>query len=203
MIKWIVRNFIAFSEVTGRPVPRIIRKLVPADFFTEESKREQELSEALHTGVAGRTRMPDSLVEQLDQALAGEQGTAIGEPEQKTVILPAWALSFAALIVISLSVFIVLPGNRSAETVELVEPVPEVNRPRVEQVDPSHRIPSLLLQSVEQDLVFKPMQREKERLTSDLTNAIQYMADSFLPDTYATRVNENLDSLKGQISSSI
>jgi hypothetical protein len=203
MNKWITRQFIAFSELTGRPVPRFVRKLVSPATLDRELRKEQRLTEALQVKDPSTETIPPSLVEELDAALRQDRTKAETPSDSNKIVFPIWATSLAAVLVLSLTIFLVMPDRDTAENEELINAAPVESHSSPARVDSSHKIPSLLFQSIEQDLVFQPIKREQDRLADDVTNAIQYMADSFLPESYAVRVNENLRTLKKEISSSI
>lgn len=203
MRTWIVRQFIALSEVTGRPLPRLVRRLVPPATLERELAREHQLTQALRHGESGRNSIPESLVDQLDEALRGRnQVVTEMEPRRKHTVMPAWAMAAAAMVVLSGTVFMTLSDNNRNQNppTDMTEPAPsEATRPlQVPKSPKETSLPGLLFQSVEPDLVFKPMEKEKDRLTADVTNAIQYMANSFLPDSYAAQVSENLRLLKAE-----
>ncbi|NDV61422.1 hypothetical protein G0Q06_03060 [Puniceicoccales bacterium CK1056] len=204
MNKWIAKQFIAFSEITGRPVPRLVHKLVSREVLEEESKKEHQFTEALR-GEGRRESIPSSLVDQLDQTLGKQEVSAARQPTENKLIFPLWATAAAAVLLVSLTIFMPDPFEEDEQTPVLVESIQTVETPPAEvAVSPVEtNLPGLLLQSVKRDLVVQPMLREQERLAADMTNAIQYMADSFLPDRYAERVNENLRSLKDGVTKSI
>ena len=100
--------------------------------------------------------------------------------------------------------FIVLfPG-----TSPIPDAVPEVELAVVTEVPESTASPALVLigeglAGLEKGLIMQPLELEKQRLAADVTNALQFMSRSILPDAFADDVNTRLDNLREEVSQSI
>lgn len=205
MKEWIAKQIIAMSETTGRPVPRWIRIFISADVINEELEKERQLTESLRSGPLEDEQIPPSLVVRLDQTFSHPEALRHSAKESSRLVFPSWALAAVAVLIFSATLFLVYPRDPAANApaVAQLEVPPESAAVELPEAPLSRPAPVLPRQSIEQDLILNPLVREQERLTSDVTNALQYMADSFLPQEYAQRVNENLIFLKVGNSGSI
>jgi hypothetical protein len=205
MNKWIVKQIVAISEVTGWPVPRLIRKFLPKDIFENQLNQERHLTASLRRRSPLEEKIPSSLVESLDRSLSRTERRPVSPARPSSHIVPLWAMSAAAMLLLALTLFLVYPGERGEEPARVPSMVTPASPTTVRAPDLliGGEIPKLAMRSIDRDLVLRPLIQEQERLASDMTNALQYMANSFLPPEYAEQVNENLVSLKEEISGSI
>jgi hypothetical protein len=202
MKRWIVKQFVQLSEITGRPVPGWIRKCVPEDVFKAMESSEQDLTRALSQSHREQAVMPEDLKERIEDA--GWTSTPVPLPEEQPFPSFSWALAAAALLVLG-TVLVFSPpslwkGSPETEALLVEESSRSVENPVEESSSPERGLP---VEALSGDVLLNPLADEKERLASDVTNALRYVADSFLPSVYAVPVNEGLRTAEQRLIKSI
>ena len=202
MKRWIVKQFIQISEITGREVPAWITRLVPNSEFKAMERAESELTRTLTSIRSDRETMPEDLKARLEAM--GREIEPIRVPLRQPFPFLGWGLAATALLVLGTVLIFRSPPTHEA--------LVEESRLLVDQPDPTDRAlvdkPTrgegiILAEALSSDLLANPLTSEKERLAADVTNAIRYVAESFLPSAYAVPVNENLRSVEQRLSKSI
>lgn len=202
MKRWIVKQFIQVSEVTGRPVPTWVRRLLPEKTFAAMQESEQDLTRALRAPRRARSPMPDDLKSRMDAAL--RRSTSVSRRRERSFPSLSWALAAAALLVLGSLLFFrpsSAPDLPKGDVPLLVESPPP---PAPDPLDPAPpESPALPVEALSSDLLLRPLASEQERLAADVTNALQYVADSFLPSAYAAAVYDSLQSVEQRLIKAI
>jgi hypothetical protein len=202
MKRWIVKQFVQISEITGREVPRWIRRLVPDSEFEALQRAESDLTRTLTAARSDREAMPEDLKGRLEDM--GRESEPIHVPLQQPFPFFAWGLAAAALLVLGTVLIFRPPAPHQAS--------PEQSPLLVDQAGPTDSAPIdqpttgdvlHVAEALSGDLLTNPLASEKERLAADVTNAIRYVAESFLPSAYAVPVNESLQSVEQRFIKSI
>jgi hypothetical protein len=199
MKRWIAKQWIALAEVFGWPVPSWIRHLVPATELDELLHNEKELTNALQSDSPEDLPMPAFLDTRIERSIV-ETGEVPKRGAWWTgILVPASAFALAVVV------GFVMLSDRDSLT-DFPDPQPELaiadapstvnSAQTLDRIDKS-------LASLEKGLIMKPLAMEQERLTSDVTSALQFFTSSVLPDSYAADVNSRLDALKGEMGKSI
>lgn len=202
MKRWIVKQFVQYYEIMDRPVPGWIRRRLPQEAFKELESVEQNLTRALSAPRPDRARMPDDLKERIEDA--GRETEPIPMPAEQPFPSLSWALAAAALLVLGTVLVFRPPASWNGQSADqsplLVEqPVAPVVEPDEDRPAPE----GLPVDALSEDFILNPLASEKERLAADVTNALQYVAESFLPSVYALPVNEGLRSAEKRLVKSI
>jgi hypothetical protein len=146
--------------------------------------------------------MPEDLKARIEDM--GRESTPIHVPLQQPFPFLTWGLAAAALLVLGSVLLFRPPASHQVSSEEsplLVEQLTPANTTQVDDQDPAR--PILTTQVLSGDLLANPLASEQERLAADVTNAIRYVADSFLPSTYAVPVNDSLQSIEQRFIKSI
>jgi hypothetical protein len=202
MKRWIVKQFIQISEITGSEVPGWIRRLLSDVEFDAMQRAETDLTRTLTATRSHQAGMPEDLKARIEDM--GRESTPIRVPLQQPFPFLKWGLAAAALLVLGTVLLFRPPASHqvsSGESPLLVEQVTPANPTQVDQQDSVE--PALATQVLSGDLLANPLASEQERLAADVTNAIRYVADSFLPSAYAVPVNDSLQSIEQRFIKSI
>lgn len=202
MKRWIVKQFVHLSEISKRPVPGWIRGLVPQDELEAMESAEKDLTRALSRPRSDRPRMPDDLKQQLEEVARSTE--PVRRPAESPFPTLRWAFAGAALLVLG-SILLFRPPASWNPLPEKVPAVAEhtgdpASYPSSEEPKANETIPA---DDLDGDLLLKPLTAEQERLAMDVTNAVRYLADSFLPTAYALPVNEELQSARQRFMQSM
>ena len=206
MKSWILKQIIAVSEITGWAVPRSMRKLAREDDLNRLKEEEARLTAALREAPDAPRELPPFLEARIEAAIAREEGPVPAVSRLTSwLTLPALSAA-AALVVLAGTLFLLNPRHpESGKPEETGPPVASMERaptssPAVAE-EPSDIDKGRVL--LAEDMLVKPLANEQARLAADMTNALRYMADSFLPREYAERVSRNLNSLEEELAGSI
>lgn len=202
MKRWIVKQFVHLSEISKRPVPGWIRELIPQDEVEAMESAEKDLTRALSRPRSDRPRMPDDLKEQVEDVTRSTKPVRM--PAESPFPTLRWAFAAVALLVLGSMLLFRTPASWNP----LPEKVPAVAEQTGDPASyPSSEAPEakaiIPADDLAGDLLLKPLTAEQERLAMDLTNAVRYLADSFLPTAYALPVNEELQSARQRLMQSM
>ena len=204
MKHWIAKQLIGISEITGWAVPAWVRRLVDADTYERLVHEEQSLTQALRSRQEETHELPPFLKSRLDRALeAAEEEDAVSA--RPHVIRPAWALAAAAVLVAAVSLFVLTnPGERSPAAAQVASQSSNTSiETPAASADPNPVPPEPTRDFLQNDLILQPLALEQARLAADMTNAVRFVAESFLPSAYARQVDDNLTTLKQEFLKSI
>ncbi|HKJ90713.1 MAG TPA: hypothetical protein VJ960_06235 [Oceanipulchritudo sp.] len=146
--------------------------------------------------------MPDDLKQQVEDVTRSTE--PVRSPAESPFPTLRWAFAAASLLVLG-SILLFRPP---ASWNPLPEKVPAVAEQTGDpalypsSVDPKANV-TIPADDLAGDLLLKPLTAEQERLAMDVTNAVRYLADSFLPTAYALPVNEELQSAKRRFMESM
>lgn len=203
MKRLMVKLFIQLSEITQQPVPGWIRRMLPEDEVEALESFEKDLTRTLSRPRSDRPRMPEEVRERIEEA--GRSAEPARMPVERP--FPTFTWAFAAVSMLVLGTFLVFrppaPWNPSPEKVPAV--VQQTGNPveASSSNDPSPSGSSLAADALAGDLLVQPLAAEQERLAADVTNAVRYLAESFLPSAYVLPVNEGLRSVERQLTRSM
>jgi hypothetical protein len=202
MKRWIAKHLIHLSEITRQPVPGWVRNLIPEDELEAMESAEKDLTRALFRPRSDRPRMPVDVKERIEEAGRSSQPVRLRAERP----FPTFTWAFAAISLLVLGSFLVFrppaswsPSPREAPAVaaHTAEPADEAagKEPTAQSSIPAGELAG--------DLLVKPLATEQERLAADVTNAMRYLAESFLPSAYALPLNEELQSAKRRFTRSM
>jgi hypothetical protein len=195
MKRTLVKCFILLSEVTSRPVPNAVRRLLSEEEFRALQEQETELTKALQAERPDAVRMPDSLRSELDRNCRRQRPES--RPLAWLALKPAWALPACALLAIGLTVFI-FPQDEAVDSKgEAVTRMPASDTASEAPASPADplRFAPVIATSVTDDALLNPLASEKKRLAADVTNAVQFVAESFLPSEYVLDIGASMQAV--------
>jgi hypothetical protein len=202
MKRWIVKQFVQISEITGSEVPNWVRRLVPESEFSALQRAEDDLTRSLTATRSDQIEMPEDLKARIDEM--GRESEPIRVPLQQPFPFLGWGLAAAALLVLGTVLIFRPPASHQASSESAPLLVEQGNSQATQSVDdPATVDSSPTVKALSGDLLANPLAAEKERLAADVTNALRYVADSFLPSAYAIPVNESLQSVEQRFIKSI
>jgi hypothetical protein len=196
---WITKKWIALAEVFGWRTPTWVRGLVPAETFEKLTSRERDLTDLLSNGSPREHPVPAFLKEKIERGIHDSSPESKRKSPWSSLLIPASAFAMAVVV----GFIVLFPG-----TSPIPDAVPEVELAVVTEVPESTASPALVLigeglAGLEKGLIMQPLELEKQRLAADVTNALQFMSRSILPDAFADDVNTRLDNLREEVSQSI
>lgn len=199
MKRWIAKHLIHLSEITGNPLPGWIRSWIPDDELEAMESKEKDLTRALSRPRADRPGMPADLKKRIEEA---GRSTEPVRMRTERPFFPTFTWAFAAVSLLVLGSFLVFrppaAWNPSAQEAPAVaaQTADPTGEPSGKGPSAQTAIPADALAG---DLLVKPLSAEQERLATDVTNAMRYLAESFLPSAYALPLNEELQSTKRRL----
>jgi len=146
--------------------------------------------------------MPVDVKERIEEAGRSSQPVRLRAERP----FPTFTWAFAAISLLVLGSFLVFrppaswspsPREVPAVAAHTAEPADEAagKEPTAQSSIPAGELAG--------DLLVKPLATEQERLAADVTNAMRYLAESFLPSAYALPLNEELQSAKRRFTRSM
>jgi len=194
MKTWIAKWMIARAEITGQPVPERVRRWMPVKKRLELENSEKQLTRLLREDSHPDEAMTEKLRGEIDRRLALEARISPDEP--RFLFRPAAGYTLAALAAVAAVVFVfelktTRPAQVPAATVaQTADVTAQQSAPRDSEAA------GLNPEQIEDDVLLRPLAAEKERLASDMSGALRFMANSFLPPYMAERVDKNLNNLE-------
>ncbi len=196
MKKWIIGQYIALAEVFGWKIPTWMHKLLSPRQMDELLTAESELTEALKTDDPSDVKVPENLEFLIESRIKASATVSRKRPSIIGYLVPVSAFAACALL-----------GLYLINTPDWVEPVqPDPVGELIETVEtPIQAASSMagLNQPEKGDLLLRPLSSEKARLSSDVTNALKYVAQGVIPDQYVEQVNFRLDAFNAEMSKPI
>lgn len=202
MKRWIVKQSVQISEITSRPVPGWIRRLVTEEEFNSLKGDEKDLTRALTAQRSDQPVMPDELRARIETATRRSAPARL--PIERSFPSVSWALAAAALLVLGTVLVFRPPASWSPSKESAPLLAEQTPASETDKSDEGPReSPALPAEALSSDILLKPLASEQERLAADVTNALKFVADSFLPSVYAASVNDSLQSVEQRFLKSI
>ena len=196
MKKWMIGQYISLAEVFGWRIPTWMHTALTPRQMDELLTAESALTELLKTDDPSDVKVPENLEFIIESRIKASANVTQTRPSVIGYLVPVSAFAACALL-----------GLYLLNTPDWVEPVEE---------EPSNQIASNIeipfstvasaagLDDPEKgDLLLRPLSAEKARLSSDVTNALKYVAQGVVPDDYVEQVNFRLDRFNAEMSKPI
>lgn len=195
MKRWIVKQWIAFAEVTGGRVPRWIRQLVTDREYSRLLRSEESLTRMLSKPPSRQTEFPESLKPEINRRLA-----EITQDESPRFRMPRYWLPATAAMAVILFALVLrrepasenpAPGQPEAALAVTPEPGQPVNAEAVTLPG----LPRLADGAAVEQLLLNPLEQEQAYLAADLSNAAMFVAQSIIPSRYMPGIRDRFQSI--------
>lgn len=196
MKKWIIGQYISLAEVFGWRIPNWMHSALTPRQMDELLTAETLLTESLKTDDPSDVKVPENLDFIIESRIRASANVSQRKPSIVGYLLPVSAFAACALL-----------GLYLLNTPDWVQPdEPDPVAGLINSVDnPIKTVSSMAgLDDPEKgDLLLRPLSSEKARLSSDVTNALKYVAQGVVPDQYVEQVNFRLDRFNAEMSKPI
>lgn len=196
MKKWIIGQYISLAEVFGWRIPNWMHSALTPRQMDELLTAETLLTESLKTDEPSDVKVPENLDFIIESRIRASANVSQRKPSIVGYLLPVSAFAACALL-----------GLYLLNTPDWVQPdEPDPVAGLINSVDnPIKTVSSMAgLDDPEKgDLLLRPLSSEKARLSSDVTNALKYVAQGVVPDQYVEQVNFRLDRFNAEMSKPI
>ena len=196
MKKWIIGQYISIAEVFGWNVPGWMLKKLPGSQVSELLEREAALTNALTDNDPKDVVVPENLDFLIESRIKASATVSQKRPSVISYLVPVAAFAACAML-----------GLYLINTPDWVKPTEE---DPVAGIITSVEAPIKSVASIAEldrpekgDVLLRPLSSEKAKLSSDVTNALKYVAQGVIPDQYMEQVNFRLDKFNAQMSKPI
>ena len=196
MKQWIIGQYISLAEVFGWKIPKWMHNALTPRQMDALLTAESELTEALKTDDPSDVKVPENLEYLIESRLKASTSVDQKRPSLFGYLVPVSAFAACALL-----------GLYLINTPDWVEPVQ--NNPVDELINtvetPIQTVANMTKFNDPEkgDILLRPLSAEKARLSSDVTNALKYVAQGVVPDQYVEQVNFRLDKFNAEMSKPI
>ncbi len=196
MKKWIIRQYIALAEVFGLRVPGWMQNQLPDGQVAELQQQEASFTNSLKEQDLEDVDVPENLDFLIESRIRASAGVTKEKASIISYLIPVSA--FAACAVLGLYL-LNTPDWKAPEDGSVVKQIlSEIESPIRTVIEESG-----LNQPEKGDILLRPLSSEKARLSTDLTNALKYVAQGVVPDQYMDEVNFRLDVFNAEMSKPI
>lgn len=191
----LVQFLVFLSALNGRAAPGWLQRLVPRDDLDALQSAERRLTDALRQRHPQQTHLPPALPNRIRGALHAESRPARASDPALAWLLPGGAVAVAAVF----GAFLLFQGEPTSihKAVESSEPVAQTassatsgssSSAQAAALPQALRVPDLPAE-LPDTVIVKPLEKEQQRLASDMSNALRFVAKGVLPDPYLERIN--------------
>lgn len=195
MKKWLIGQYISLAEVFGWKIPGWMNQL-PGGLVNDLLASESALTDALREDYPSDVTVPENLDFLIESRIKASASVSAGRPSFISYLVPVAAFAACAML-----------GLYLLNTPDWVQP--KQSDP-VSSIVTSVEAPMKSVASIagldkpeKGDLLLRPLSSEKAKLSSDVTNALKYVAQGVVPDQYMEQVNFRLDTFNAQMSKPI
>ncbi len=196
MKTWIIRQYLALAEVFGWSVPNWMQNQLPDGQLAELMHQEASFTNALKEQELADVDVPENLDFLIESRIRASAGVTKEKASIISYIIPVSA--FAACAVLGLYLLNTPDWKAPEEGSGIKQILNEIEAPIKTVVQMAG-----LNEPEKGDILLRPLSSEKARLSTDLTNALKYVAQGVVPDQYMEEVNFRLDVFNAEMSKPI